>query len=216
MGAVAETAAVRGGRIPGVWAAAAVAAALVLSGWPPAHAADPTVGVALFYAPTPVTTYSGLIPEEYASADMSAKLAAASAGRFAVVPRDRVRVEERGLRWRESDALRFERLAELAHAAGADRLVVGWIESLMLDRLGGGGDNFDLGGGEGGGTLAALAIMNVQVFDVSQGRVVYQTKVAGHAVGAIPSYVVQSALDDAVRRAAGPVVGPLTAAPGTP
>jgi len=190
----------------------AAVAALLLP-WPAADAADHTVAVALFYAPTPVTTYSGLIPEEYASADMSAKLAAGAAGRFAVVPRDRVRAEESGLRWRDSDALKFARLSELARAAGADRLVVGWIESLVLDRMGGGGNKLDPGGGEGGGTLMAVAVMNVQVFDASQARIVYQMKFAGHAVGTSESYVVQSALDDAVRRAVVQLPDPLTAAP---
>jgi curli biogenesis system outer membrane secretion channel CsgG len=193
--------------------AAALAAAVSPAG--PASAADHTVAVALFYAPTPVATYSGLVPEEYASADISTRLAAGSAGRFAIVPRDHVRAEESGLRWREWDALRFARLGELARAVGADRLVVGWIQSLVLDRLGGGGNNFDVGGGDGGGVLAALAVVIVQVFDASEERIVYQTKVEGHALGAIPAQVVQSALDDAVRRAAVQLPDPLTAASGS-
>ena len=197
--------------------AVAVAALLpALAPWaPPAVAAGHTVAVALFYAPTPVTEYSGLIPEEYASEDMSAKLVAASAGRFSVVPRGQVRTQEGGLRWREWDALRFARLSELGRAAGADRVVVGWIESLVLDRFGGGGNNFDFGG-EGGGVLAGLAVVTAQVFDVSQGRIVYQTKVAGHSFGTLPMLAVQNALDDAVRRAAAGIPDSLTAEPGAP
>lgn len=196
-----------------ITAAVLVPAALLLSRGPVA-AADRTVAVALFYAPTPITTYSGLVPEEYASADLSARLAAASGGRFTVVPRDRVRAQEDGLRWREWDALRFARLQQLGHAAGADTVVVGWIDSLVLDRLGGGRSGFDMGGGDGGGVLIATAVMTVQTFDATQGRIVSQTKVAGHAMGAVTLQVVQSALDDAAGRAAAQLPGGL--APGTP
>ncbi len=191
--------------------------AILLPARPPAGAADPTVAVALFYAPTPLTTYSGLIPEEYASADMSSKLAAATAGRLVVVPRAQVKMQESGLRWRESDALRFARLSDLARAAGADRLVVGWIQVLALDHLGGGGGKaLDIGGGDGGGVLDGLAVVVVQIFDASQGRLVYQAQVAGHAAGTITMRVVQDTLDDAVRRAVVQLAGPLTAAPSAP
>lgn len=176
--------------------------AAFLVSWGQVAAADHTVAVALFYAPTPVTTYTGLVPEEYASADLSARLAAASGGRFTVVPRDQVRAQEGGLRWQEWDALRFARLQELGRAAGADTVVVGWINSLVLDHLGGGRSGFDLGGGDGGGVLSATAVMTVQAFDASQGRIVSQSKVAGHAMGASTIRVVQDALDDAVSRAA--------------
>lgn len=209
MGSVRKAIATRRG-----WIAAAAAVVLLPWSWP-AGAADHTVAVALFYAPTPVTTYSGLIPEEYASAGMSARLAAAAAGRFTVVPRAQVRAQEGGLRWREWDVLRFARLRELARAAGADRVVVGWIESLVLEHLGGGGNNFDFGGGEGGGVLSGMAVVVTQVFDASQGRIVYQTRTAGHAFGTLSMVVVEGALDDAVRRAAVQLPDPLTAAPGT-
>lgn len=189
-----------------------VPAALLLS-WGPAAAAGHTVAVALFYAPTPVTTYIGLIPEEYASEALSARLAAASGGRFTVVSRDRVRAQEGGLRWQEWDVLRFARLQELGRAAGADTVVVGWIESLVLDRLGGGRSGFDLGG-DGGGVLTATAVMTVQIFDAFQGRIVSQTKVAGHAMGAVTMRVVQGALDDAAGRAAAQL--PAALASGAP
>lgn len=218
MGAVTAAVLVRPGwalrrSLPAV---AAPLLGLLLAWSSPAGAADHTVAVALFYAPTPVTTYSGLIPEEYVSADMSARLAAEAAGRFTVMPRDQVRVQESGLRWREWDALRFARLSELARAAGADQVVVGWIESLVLDRLGGGGRTLDFGSGEGGGVVQATVILRAQVFDAAQGRIVYQTRVTGHAVGALPTVVVQGALDDAVRRAALQLPDPLTVTPGTP
>jgi hypothetical protein len=196
------------------WSPAAFISWLPVAGRP-AGAADRTVGVALFYAPSPLATYSGLVPEEYASADLSAKLAAASAGRLAVLPRAQVRTQEGGLRWRESDALRFSRLSDLAHAAGADSLVVGWIESLVLDRLGGGGRNFDIGG-EGGGVLSVTTVLVVQVFDASHERIVHQVKFAGHAVGAVRAIVIQGALDDAAQRAAVALAGSLGAAPSAP
>ncbi len=187
--------------------------AALLFAWRPAAGADHTVAVALFYAPTPVTTYSGLTPEEYASEGLSARLAAGSAGRFAVVSRDRVRADEGGLRWREWDALRFARLGELARAAGADTVVVGWIDSLVVEHLGGGRTGLDMGG-DGGGVMSATAVITVQTFDASQGRIVYQTKVAGHALGAAAVYVLERALDDAVSRAAAQL--PATFASGAP
>ena len=192
--------------------AAAVLAPAAL--WGPAAAADHVVAVALFYAPTPVTTYSGLTPEEYASEALSARLAAASGGRFTVIPRDRVRVQEGSLRWREWDALRFSRLTELAHAAGADTVVVGWIDSLVLDHLGGGRSGFDMGGGDGGGVLMGTVILTVQTFDPSQGRIVFQTKVAGHSVGAVTQHVVEDALNDAVSRAVAQLPAGFALTPG--
>lgn len=191
-----------------------VVAAAALAGVPAARAADRTVAVALFYAPTPLTTYVGVVPEEYASAALSDRLAAASGGHFSVVPPARVRVEEAALRWRGADALRFARLGELARAAGADRLVVGWIQSLVLDRLGGGmGTDFSAGG-DGGGALDGMAVVTVQIFDAPQGRIVYEGRVTGYAVGAAASRVVEATLDDAARRGAAQLAGPLTAAPG--
>jgi curli biogenesis system outer membrane secretion channel CsgG len=191
-----------------------VAAAAALSGVPAARAAERTAAVALFYAPTPVATYPGVVPEEYASAALSARLAEASAGRFTVEPRSRIRAQEIALRWQGPDALRFARLSELARAAGADRLVVGWIQALVLDRLGGGmGTDFNTGG-DGGGALDGMAAVTLQVFDASQGRIVYESRVTGHAVGAVASRVVEAALDDAVRRGVARLIGPLAAPPG--
>ncbi|HKX16385.1 MAG TPA: hypothetical protein VJT33_00035 [bacterium] len=191
--------------------AAALLAAVALPWVGSVRAAGMTVAVARFYAPTPVTTYTGLVPEEYASADMSSKLSAAAGGRFAVVPREQVRADEGGLRWHDSDVLRFARLAELARATEADHVVVGWIQSLVLDRLGGGGADLDFGGGAGGGVLSGLAVVTVQVFDASQGRIVYQTKLTGHSLGTLPYMVVENAIDDAVRRAVPEIAAPLTA-----
>lgn len=180
--------------------------------WPKrTQAADQTVGVVLFYATSPLTTYSGVVPEEYASVRLSARLAAVAAGRVSIVPRDQIRAQELTLRWQEADVLRFARLGELARAAGASRLVVGWIRQFVIDHLGGGRGNLSVGGGEGGGLTVGETVVTVQVFDAAQGRIVYQTEVTGHGMGAITLDVVQDMLDNAATRAATELVGPLTA-----
>jgi hypothetical protein len=175
------------------------------------RAADHTVAVALFYAPTPVTTYPGVVPEEYIAADLSGVLATASAGRVAVVPADRVRAEEYALRWRPADALRFARLQELAGALGADRVVVGWIRQFTVEgNGGGGGPEFEVGGGAGG-LITGLAVVEYQVFDATQGRIVYETQVEGHATGGLNlSTAAQITLNDVDRRGATQLIGPLT------
>jgi hypothetical protein len=205
----------RARRAVGLCAVALIAGMPGMLSASPAGASDHTVAVALFYAPTPLAPVPELIPEEYASADMSARLAAASAG-LAVVPRAQVKAEENALHWREADVLRFARLGELAQAVGADRVVVGWIRQLALDRLGGNGTNLDIGGGGGGGLIDGLAVVVVQVFDAPRGRIVYQTQVEGHGTGGLPTQVAQQAVDDAVRRGATRLIGPLTGASAGP
>lgn len=175
-------------------------------------AADQRVAVVRFYAISPVTTYSGIDPEQYASDRLSARLAAlAGPGQLAIVPRGEVQVEESALRWRESDVLRFARLEELAHATNANRLVVGWIRQFTIDHLGGGPGELDVGGGEGGGLTMGSMIIQVQIFDAAQSRVVYQTEVAGHGMGAITVDVVRDTIDNAVGRAAADLAAPLAA-----
>jgi hypothetical protein len=180
----------------------------------PARAADHTVAVAVFYAPTPVTTYTGVVPEEYVAAELSNVLAAASGGALTVLPRDRVRAEEDALRWRTDDALRFARLQQLAAALGVDRVVVGWIRQLTVEGNGsGGGRDFELGGGSGG-LITGTAVVVYQLFDAAQGRIVYQAQSEGHAVGG-PNLAsaARATLDDVDRRGAAQLIGPLTAAP---
>jgi hypothetical protein len=198
-------------------AAALGIVASIASGAAPVRGADHTVAVALFYAPTPVTTYTGVVPEDYVAADLSTLLAASSAGRLTVVPRDRVKAAEYALRWRTDDALRFGRLQQLAAAVGADRVVVGWIRQLTVEgNGGGGGPDFDLGGGAGG-LITGLAVVEYQVFDAAQGRIVYETESEGHAVGGVSlPRAAQATLDDVDRRGAAQLIGPLTAGTATP
>jgi hypothetical protein len=188
----------------------ALAAAFSAAG---ASAADHTVAVAVFYAPSPLDTYNGLVPEQYAAASLTAMLAAASAGRVTVVPRGQVRAKESELQWNEADALRFARLSELASAAGADRIVVGWIRTLTWTTGGGGGrGDIDTAGGGTGGTLLGLADVVYQVFDATQGRIVYETRTEGNSVGGILYTAAQAVLDDAGRRATAQLLGPLAGA----
>jgi hypothetical protein len=186
----------------------ALAAAFSAAG---ASAADHTVAVAVFYAPSPLETYTGIVPEQYAAASMTAMLAAASGGRVTVLPRDEVRAKEGELQWHETDALRFARLGELAHAVGADRVVVGWILTLTWSTGGGGGRGaIDKGGSDAGGMLVGLADVIYQVFDATQGRIVYETRTVGNSVGGIKYVAAQAVLDDAGRRATAQLIGPLT------
>jgi hypothetical protein len=192
-----------------VLAAAALPAGVAGS----AGAAGPTVAVARFYAPSPVATYPDVVPEEYLASNLSTVLASAGAGRVTVVPQDKVRAAESALRWQEADALRFARLQALAHAAGADRVVVGQIRQFALDTAGGGGGrDFELGGGTGG-MMTGLAVVLYQIFDAASGRIVYQTQVPGHSVGTITGLAAAGALDDADRHAAVQLLGPLSATP---
>lgn len=178
----------------------------------PVRGADHTVAVALFYAPTPVTTYTGVVPEDYVAADLSTLLAAGSSGRFTVVPRERVRAAENALHWRPDDVLRFGRLEQLAAAVGADRVVMGWIRQFIVEgNGGGGGQDFDLGGGAGG-LITGLAVVEYQVFDATQVRIVYETESEGHTVGGVNlPRAAQATLDDVDRRGAAQLIAPLTA-----
>lgn len=186
----------------------AMAAAFSAAG---TSAADHTVAVAVFYAPSPLETYNGLVPEQYAAASLTAMLGAASGGRVTVVPRDQVRAKESELQWREADALQFTRLGELAHAVGADRVVVGWIRELTWSTGGGGGrGNIDTAGGGTGGTVLGLADVVYQVFDAPQGRIVYETRAQGNSVGGLRYTAAAAVLDDAGRRATARLLGPLT------
>jgi hypothetical protein len=185
----------------------ALAAAFLAAG--PAAAADHTVAVAVFYAPTPIQPYPGIVPEQYAAASMTAMLATESGGRMTVVPRDQVRAKESELHWHEADVLQFARLGELAHALGADRIVVGWIRELTWN-TGGSGGRSDIVGGGTAGILYGLADVVYQVFDAAQGRIVYETRAEGHSVGGTRFTAVQATLDDAGQRGAAQLLGPLT------
>jgi hypothetical protein len=194
--------------------AGALIAAAGAAASPGLAAAGPTVAVAVFYAPTPTPTYPGVDPEQYGAAALSRTLAASDGG-VTVVPRKRVIAEEAALRFYPSDTLRFARLAALARALGAGRLVVGQIRSWAIDSMGGGGGkDIELGGG--GGMLTGLAVVDYQVFDASQGRIVYETQVQGNAVGTLTSTTARATLDDADSRGAAQLAGALTTGAGAP
>jgi hypothetical protein len=184
-----------------------LAGAILASG--PAGAADHTVAVAVFYAPTPLPSFPSMVPEQYAAANLTVMLAAAAGGRITIVPRDQVMVKESELHWREADVLQFARLGELAHAVGADRVVVGWIRVLTWN-AGGSGGRADIMGGGNAGIRYGLADVVYQVFDAAQGRIVYETRAEGHSVGGTLTIVAQATLDDAGQRGAAQLLGPLS------
>jgi hypothetical protein len=189
------------------WALAACVALLVLAG-APADAAPtsalPRVGVVDFYAVTPVATYNGLVPEAYAADRLSQALARDGAGRLTVIPRPAMRQAERAIGWHGPDILKFARLSELARQAGADRLVVGQIRMLFVNSEG--SHEGVPGGGGGEGMKTGLAVLVVQVFDASQGRIVAETRQAAQGLGPIDYLVVEDQLDSAVAHAVPPLL----------
>ncbi len=125
-----------------------------------------TLGVVDFYAVTPLGSFEGSFPERFAADDLSDLLTRAGGDRVAVIPRGVVRQAEASSGWRSEDVLRFGRLEALAHAIGADQLVIGWIT--MLD--------VETGGSHDGGPPMADVSVVVQVFDAAQRRIVAETR----------------------------------------
>jgi curli biogenesis system outer membrane secretion channel CsgG len=121
-----------------------------------------------------------------------------------------VKAQEFALRWHPEDALRFTRLQQLAASLGADRVVAGWIRQFDVGGSGGGGGrDFELGGGAGG-LITGAADVVYQVFDAAQGRIVYETESVGHSVGGLNlSSAARATLDDVDRRGAAQLLGPL-------
>ncbi len=189
----------------------AVMLALSVPAAPPraAAAAVPAVGVVDFYAISPISSLSGLFPERFAADDLSAMLARAGAGRIAELPRRDVQEAERALAWQNSDAIRFGRLSDLARRLHADRLVVGWIKQLTLDR--GGGDQIPRGGGGGGG-VEAHTFLQVQVFDAAQGRIVWGVQSEDFAMGLVAYLTVEEVLHRALAPTVRPTLAALTGA----
>jgi hypothetical protein len=157
----------------------------------------PVVAVADFYAPTPVGSYEGMVPERFAADDLTAQLAAASAGRLALVPRVQIEQAEAALRWQTEDALRFDRLTALARAVGADELVVGWITMLSVET--GGHQTFPPDGGNGSPTGDATIV--VQVFSAAQGRIVAETRHWASTTGFVRALLAKGVLHEALRPA---------------
>jgi len=131
-----------------------------------------TLGVVDFYAVSPSGSFEGSFPEWFAADDLSDLLTRAGGDHVAVIPRGVVRQAEASGGWRSEDVLRFERLASLAHAIGADQLVVCWITMM----------NVETGGSHDGGAPMADVSVVVQVFDIAQRRIVAETRQSISAV----------------------------------
>jgi hypothetical protein len=158
-----------------------------------AAAVPAAVGVVDFYAPTPLPLIGAVIPERAAADELTGLLVRGSAGGVAVVPRATMVRAEGAMGWREYDALSFARLVDLAHAAGVDRLVVGWIPTLNVE-----GPEIEPFNPDGNGMPIAQASVVVQVFDATQGRIVAQTTRSASAVGIVPAILVRDVLRNAL------------------
>jgi hypothetical protein len=136
--------------------------------------------------------------------------AAAGSGSITVLPRADVQRAEDGLHWQNQDALSFSRLGALAHAVGADRLVVGWLP--IVGTAGGG--NEPPPGRTGNGVTPITANVVVQIFDAAQGRIVAETHSAGTAISGPVAALGTEAM---LRNALAPTIPWLLSnLPGTP
>jgi hypothetical protein len=164
----------------------------------PAAGAEPRpiIGIPDYYS-IPAPPISVLLDAEPYAADVgSGDLIRAGGSAITVLPRTELRAAERKLAWRTHDALDFNRLQVLGQAIQADRLVVGWITRMTVYR-----QDFLL--------FASDAAVTTQVFDVRQGRVVWQRDTLGSAMAGDPDFAFEIALERAVAagiRAALPVV----------
>lgn len=151
---------------------------------------SPAVAVVDFYAPTPVPTYTGVIPERFAADDLSGMLARAGGDRFMMISRATTQRAEADLRWHKDDVLHYARLSALSRNLHADRLVVGWISRFAVGREPSG--VVDHHGG--GASIRGFAVVVLQVFDAAQGRIVAETQAEGNGQGLVLSGVAQRTL----------------------
>jgi hypothetical protein len=166
----------------------------------------PTVAVVDFYLLSPAAPLLGVVPEWFAADDLSVMLARAGKGQLDLVPRPGVLRAERDIAWQEADVLHYARLAELAGRLQADRLVVGWIRQLNVER--------DPGAAFphlGSGLTLADAVITVQIFDARQGRIVAEIHATGDAVGSVRSWLAKQVLHRALQPTIRPLVSGLTA-----
>lgn len=154
------------------------------------------VAVVDFYAPTPVPTYPGVVPEQFAADDLSVMLARAAGDRVAFIPRATAQRAEADLRWRADDVLRFARLSALAQTLHADRLVVGWVAQFVV-----GHEPNDEVATHGGGPITGFAVVVVQVFDAAEGRIVAEARTEGNGTGALQALVAEQTLHEALQPA---------------
>jgi hypothetical protein len=176
----------------------AIAVVLVMLAVPSAlGASQRRAAVADFYALSVLPFVDGLFAETFVADAVARMLPQASHGEIAVIPRADVRRAEREIRWRDSDALRFARLSELARAAEADWLVVGWIERLDVDthRVGIGFPHVSTR------PLSGFATVRIQLFDTAQGRIAAEASGSAYSLGVTQLFIAEQALRDAAARA---------------
>lgn len=171
------------------------------------------VAVVDFYAPTPLTTFSGVFPERFLADDLTALLAREAGDRLVVIPRDAVQRSERETQWSGADVLHFDRLRALAGALGADRLVVGWIPLLSVDEGSGGGAGRASDGGGGPGITRIDISLVIQVFDAGQGRIVNEARYDRQDAGGPRSELALRTMDNALRPAIPALLDRLTVRP---
>jgi hypothetical protein len=164
------------------------------------------VAVVDFYAPSPLPPVEGIIPEERAADDLSSLLIKAAGSQITVLSRGAVRQAESAIGWRGADVLRFARVEQLARALNADRVVLGWIERLDLDRGGGGGLG---GGGAARHFMTGFAMVRVQVFDARQGRIIFQVQESASEIGVIRGRVAEQLLTHVLERVLPPLLSVL-------
>ena len=167
--------------VPALGVGVMVAVFAVLVGpWSGAVGAAPlSVGVVEFaaFGPQPILNY--VIPSSTATDQLTALLTQAAGGTVTVIPGSDMRRAEAGLRWQSEDTLSFARLGDLAHAVGADRLVLG---RLPIVGTAGGGNEPPQGTKNGNGTTYITADVVVQIFDAHQGRIVAETESSGSSI----------------------------------
>lgn len=168
-----------------------------------AGAATPlTVGVVDFY---PGSTGGGgdlgVIPTRFVADELSAQLAHAGGNEISVLPRADVESAQAALKWRGEDVLSFSRLGDLAARLHADRLVVGWITLLRIGPM----DSSSPGAGQWLGWVNLV----VQIFDPTQGRLVWETKGYGTGYGVLGYIVLEETLRHGVASTVAPTLSAL-------
>ena len=190
------------------WSCVCVASSFVSVPGARGAAAPLTVGVVEFYAPTPLDSYPGIVPESFATEDLSRLLARYATGQVTVIPAATMRHAEGDVRWRDADVLHFDRLRDLARAVSADRLVVRLIPQFNVDW---GGDPSADGGK---GPIVAEANVVVQVFDAGAGRLVGETRQFASSTGGSTGQVVMNSLHAVLERST-PALLNLLGVPGS-
>ncbi len=171
-----------------------------------ASAAIPTVGVVDFYAVSSTPPFLGITPERFTADDLSEMLTRAGTERITVVPRAEVLQAERAIGWHNDDVLHFARIGELAQRLHVDRLVVGWIRDLRV----GGGSRLFFPFPPGDDLISGYAVLQVQVFDAPQGRLVMSKEVTGDSEGIVQTFVAEEAIHRALLPAVAPALEALT------